>query len=175
MPRIFLYVIVSITFWPCFSLNFKEYPMPGDLIEIDRPHYQHWALYVGDGYVIHVTPIGENSPPSSAGSMTLLFKKAKVEKDLLDKAAGKDNWRVNNKYDNVLIPFPVEEIIWRAECQVGRIVPYFLLYKNCEHFVTKLRYGEAVSEQSSYKPGSYPFCSRGSYPFCSWGTWLSLI
>uniref|UniRef100_A0A8C3VA50 LRAT domain-containing protein n=1 Tax=Catharus ustulatus TaxID=91951 RepID=A0A8C3VA50_CATUS len=144
----------------------KEYPMPGDLIEIDRPHYQHWALYVGDGYVIHVTPIGK-----AAGSMTLLFKKAKVEKDLLDKAAGKDNWRVNNKYDNVLIPFPVEEIIWRAECQVGRIVPYFLLYKNCEHFVTKLRYGEAVSEQVEWhrvSPGCLPevsfvSCCRFSY------------
>ncbi|XP_054138632.1 phospholipase A and acyltransferase 1-like isoform X2 [Melozone crissalis] len=30
-------------------------PQPGDLIEIDRPGYQHWALYVGDGYVIHLT------------------------------------------------------------------------------------------------------------------------
>ncbi|XP_032924718.1 uncharacterized protein LOC117000800 isoform X3 [Catharus ustulatus] len=125
----------------------EEYPKPGDLIEIDRGLYQHWALYVGHGYVIHVTPIGENSPPASASTMSFLLKVAKVKKELLDKAAGKDNWRVNNKYDDVLIPFPVEEIIRRAERQVGRIVLYFLLYKNCEHFVTKLRYGKAVSEQ----------------------------
>ncbi|XP_014744314.1 PREDICTED: HRAS-like suppressor 3 [Sturnus vulgaris] len=126
----------------------KDYPIPGDLIEIDRPLYQHWALYVGNGYVIHVTPVGENSPPMSAGSVTLLMKKAKVKKELLEKAAENDNWRVNNKYDHYRNPFPVEEIIRRAERQIGRIVLYRLFYKNCEHFVTELRYGEAVSEQA---------------------------
>lgn len=32
---------------------------PGDLIEIFRPAYQHWALYLGDGYVINVAPLGK--------------------------------------------------------------------------------------------------------------------
>ncbi|KAK2100279.1 hypothetical protein P7K49_021627 [Saguinus oedipus] len=31
-------------------------PNPGDLIEIFRIGYEHWALYVGDGYVIHLAP-----------------------------------------------------------------------------------------------------------------------
>ncbi|XP_032924722.1 uncharacterized protein LOC117000801 isoform X2 [Catharus ustulatus] len=128
--------------------NDKEYPIPGDLIEIDRPLYQHWALYVGNGYVIHVTPIGENSPPASHASVTLLTKKAKVKKELLEEASKKDNWRVNNKYDLYRKPFPVEEIIRRAERQIDRVVLYFLFYKNCEHFVTELRYGEGVSEQA---------------------------
>ncbi|NXR22520.1 PA216 protein, partial [Cinclus mexicanus] len=125
----------------------KDDPIPGDLIEIDRPLYQHWALYVGGGYVIHVTPIGENSPPMTAGSVTLLMKRAKVKKELLKDAVGSDKWRVNNKYDYYRKPFPVEEMIQRAECQIGRVVLYRLFYKNCEHFVTELRYGEAVSEQ----------------------------
>lgn len=34
-------------------------PQPGDLIEIFRPAYQHWALYLGDGYIINVTPVGK--------------------------------------------------------------------------------------------------------------------
>lgn len=34
-------------------------PQPGDLIEIFRPAYQHWALYLGDGYIINLTPVGE--------------------------------------------------------------------------------------------------------------------
>ncbi|XP_062354922.1 uncharacterized protein LOC134047667 [Cinclus cinclus] len=126
----------------------KNDPIPGDLIEIDRPLYQHWALYVGGGYVIHVTPIGENSPPMTAGSVTLLMKRAKVKKELLKDAVGSDKWRVNNKYDCYRKPFPVEEMIQRAECQIGRVVLYRLFYKNCEHFVTELRYGEAVSEQA---------------------------
>lgn len=37
----------------------KCHPQPGDLIEIDRTGYQHWALYMGDGYVINVTPVGK--------------------------------------------------------------------------------------------------------------------
>ncbi|NXC88487.1 HRSL1 enzyme, partial [Cercotrichas coryphoeus] len=124
-------------------------PIPGDLIEIHRPLYQHWALYVGNGYVIHVTPIGENSPPSSAGSVTLLIKRAKVKKELLKDAAGEDKWCVNNKYDHYCKPLPVEEIIRRAESEIGKVVRYRLLHKNCEHFVTELRYGEGVSEQVS--------------------------
>ena len=38
--------------------------VPGDLIEIDRLVYSHWALYVGNGKAIHVTAdsgdIGQN-------------------------------------------------------------------------------------------------------------------
>ncbi|XP_015424472.1 PREDICTED: HRAS-like suppressor 3 [Myotis davidii] len=34
-------------------------PKPGDLIEILRPGYQHWALYVGDGYMVHLAPPGD--------------------------------------------------------------------------------------------------------------------
>lgn len=36
-------------------------PQPGDLIEIFRPAYQHWALYLGDGYIINLTPVGERA------------------------------------------------------------------------------------------------------------------
>lgn len=38
-------------------------PQPGDLIEIFRPAYQHWALYLGDGYIINLTPVGQSQPP----------------------------------------------------------------------------------------------------------------
>ncbi|NWS84101.1 HRSL1 enzyme, partial [Toxostoma redivivum] len=122
-------------------------PQPGDLIEIDRTHHQHWALYMGHGYVIHLTPADENSPPMSVSSVTLLTREAKVKKELLRNAAGNANWCVNNKYDQYRNPFPAEEIIRRAERQIGRVVVYRLLYKNCEHFVTELRYGEGISEQ----------------------------
>lgn len=29
---------------------------PGDLIEISRFGYEHWAIYVGHGYVVHLAP-----------------------------------------------------------------------------------------------------------------------
>lgn len=41
-------------------LQFREEPKPGDLIEISRIGYSHWAIYVGDGYVIHLAPPGKD-------------------------------------------------------------------------------------------------------------------
>ncbi|XP_077641810.1 phospholipase A and acyltransferase 1-like [Lonchura striata] len=120
-------------------------PQPGDLIEIDRPLYQHWALYLGDGYVIHVTDEGATSLMLSSSSIRATT--AKVKKQLLKEVVGNDKWRVNNKYDRSRTPFPVRKIIQRAEQWIDREVPYDVLYENCEHFVTMLRYGEGVSEQ----------------------------
>ncbi|XP_041331628.1 phospholipase A and acyltransferase 1-like isoform X2 [Pyrgilauda ruficollis] len=122
-------------------------PQPGDLIEIDRPGYQHWALYVGDGYVINVTPVDEGSPSLSVSTTSIFTKKAKVKKQLLKEVVGNNKWRVNNKYDRSRTPRPVGEIIQRAELWIDREVTYDVLNRNCEHFVTELRYGEGVSEQ----------------------------
>lgn len=38
------------------SSKFDQKPEPGDLIEIFRGNYQHWALYIGDGFVVHLAP-----------------------------------------------------------------------------------------------------------------------
>ncbi|XP_008640330.1 phospholipase A and acyltransferase 1 [Corvus cornix cornix] len=122
-------------------------PKPGDLIEIGRPLYQHWALYVGDGYVINVTPVDEGAPSLFVSTTSIFTRKAKVKKQLLKEVVGDDEWRVNNKYDRSRTPLPVEEIIRRAERWIDREVTYDLLGSNCEHFVTELRYGEGVSDQ----------------------------
>ncbi|XP_063264784.1 phospholipase A and acyltransferase 3-like [Prinia subflava] len=123
----------------------RSHPQPGDLIEIFRPVYQHWALYVGDGYVIHVTDEGDSSVLGSSSSMSAT--RAKVKKELLKKVVGNDKWCVNNKYDRSRDPLPVEEIIQRAEQWIGKEVPYNVLGSNCEHFVTGLRYGKRKSDQ----------------------------
>ncbi|XP_039573164.1 phospholipase A and acyltransferase 1-like [Passer montanus] len=122
-------------------------PRPGDLIEIDRPGYKHWAIYVGDGYVINVTPVDEGAPSLSVSTTSIFTRKAKVKKQLLKEVVGNNKWRVNNKYDRSRTPFPVEEIIRRAELCIDREVPYNVLKSNCEHFVTMLRYGEGESRQ----------------------------
>ncbi|NWZ34275.1 HRSL1 enzyme, partial [Brachypodius atriceps] len=125
--------------------NCKVPPQPGDLIEIRRPGYQHWALYVGNGYVIHVTDEGARSILGSSSSISAT--KAKVKKELLEEVAGNDKWRVNNKYDRSRTPLPVKEIIQSAEQWIDKQVPYDLLRSNCEHFVTMLRYGEELCDQ----------------------------
>ncbi|KAG7282866.1 hypothetical protein CRUP_020704, partial [Coryphaenoides rupestris] len=122
-------------------------PQPGDLIEIFRPAYQHWALYLGDGYIINLTPVDENPAAAVSSVKSVFSRKAVVRMQLLKEVVGSDSYRVNNKYDDDHTPLPVSEIIQRAQVLIGQEVSYDLLGSNCEHFVTLLRYGEGVSEQ----------------------------
>ncbi|ERE75970.1 HRAS-like suppressor-like protein [Cricetulus griseus] len=138
----------QMAFNDCFSLADPHNPRPGDLIEVFRPGYQHWALYLGDGYVINLTPIdGVPSPFTSAKSM--FSTKALVKMQLLKDVVGNDTYRINNKYDTTYPPLPVDEVIQRSEFAIGQEVAYDLLVNNCEHFVTLLRYGEGVSDQAN--------------------------
>ncbi|NWR36045.1 HRSL1 enzyme, partial [Tachuris rubrigastra] len=122
-------------------------PEPGDLIEIKRPLYQHWALYLGDGYVLNVTPVDEGAPSLLVSTISIFTRKAKVKKQLLKEVVENNDWEVNNKYDLFLNPFPVKKIIKQAESYIDMEVPYDVLSKNCEHFVTMLRYGVGDSSQ----------------------------
>ncbi|KAA8589575.1 hypothetical protein FQN60_012940 [Etheostoma spectabile] len=122
-------------------------PQPGDLIEIFRPAYQHWALYLGDGYIINLTPVDENQAAAMSSVKSVFSRKAVVRMQLLKEVVGSDSYRVNNKYDHNHTPLPISEIIQRAQVLIGQEVSYDLLGSNCEHFVTLLRYGEGVSEQ----------------------------
>ncbi|XP_059334958.1 phospholipase A and acyltransferase 1-like [Ammospiza nelsoni] len=121
----------------------EDSPNPGDMIEIKRGPYEHWALYVGDGYVIYFTPVDEEATTLSASSGSILTRKARVQKELLKVA--RNDWAVNNKCDGFRTPLPVGEIIWRAECCIGKDVTYDVLGRCSEEFVTNLRYGGEVS------------------------------
>ncbi|NXK70996.1 HRSL1 enzyme, partial [Sylvietta virens] len=127
------------------------HPQPGDLIMIYRPGYQHWALYVGDGYVIHLTskPCAWWVLGCPKSPVSLYYKRPMVKKELLKEVVGEDKWRVNKKYDHSRTPLPVKEIIQRAEKCIAMEVEYDVITCNCEHFVTELRYGEAASDQVS--------------------------
>ncbi|KAM9659734.1 phospholipase A and acyltransferase 3 isoform 1-T1 [Trichechus inunguis] len=122
-------------------------PRPGDLIEIFRPFYRHWAIYVGDGYVVHLAPPSEIAGAGAASVMSALADKAIVKKELLYDVAGKDKYQVNNKHDDKYLPLPPSKIIQRAEELVGQEVLYKLTSENCEHFVNELRYGVSRSDQ----------------------------
>ncbi|XP_053544814.1 phospholipase A and acyltransferase 3 [Bombina bombina] len=117
-------------------------PKPGDLIEFFRPLYQHWGIYVGDGYVVHLTDQEGFSSFSSAFGAT-----AAVRKDRLDKAACGCKYRVNNKYDKKRSPNPPGKVVQAALEEVGKQMPYSVTSGNCEHFVTNLRYGDCLSDQ----------------------------
>uniref|UniRef100_A0A4X1VJ79 Phospholipase A and acyltransferase 3 n=1 Tax=Sus scrofa TaxID=9823 RepID=A0A4X1VJ79_PIG len=125
----------------------RREPQLGDLIEIFRPFYRHWAIYVGDGYVVHLAPPSEIAGAGAASLMSALTDKALVKKELLYEVAGRDRYQVNNKHDGKYSPLPPSKIVQRAEELVGQEVLYKLTSENCEHFVNELRYGVARSDQ----------------------------
>ncbi|KAK4318656.1 hypothetical protein Pmani_010350 [Petrolisthes manimaculis] len=122
-------------------------PSPGDLIEIFRPGYQHWALYVGDGYVIHVVRPCEKSGAAKGSLGSITRAKAKIQKEALNVVVDGDSYCINNQLDNKYKPLPVGNIIRAAERQVGRTIPYDLISHNCEHWVNNMRYGRRESRQ----------------------------
>uniref|UniRef100_A0A8C7JMH2 LRAT domain-containing protein n=1 Tax=Oncorhynchus kisutch TaxID=8019 RepID=A0A8C7JMH2_ONCKI len=125
-------------------------PQPGDLIEIFRGTYQHWALYVGEGYIVHLCP------PTGAGAYSLvsvLCDTAVVTKESLEEIVGKDRFLVNNLLDGKHKPRSVYDILRDARSLLGLEMPYCILRGNCEHFVTELRYGKGESRQVSVAIG----------------------
>ncbi|XP_018768503.3 phospholipase A and acyltransferase 1-like isoform X1 [Serinus canaria] len=115
---------------------------PGDLIEVDRPFHQHWALYIGGGYVINLTPVGRKDVQLGVHTVAAFIRK--VKKQRLKVVVRNNKWRVNNKYDDSYSPLPVEEIIRRAEICNDRVLNYRGFGSNCENFVKKLRYGDPL-------------------------------
>ncbi|XP_073342670.1 phospholipase A and acyltransferase 4-like [Pagrus major] len=146
-------------------------PKPGDLIEIFQGVYEHWAVYVGDDWVVHVTvPTGDkkklrylvHNPAHMLSVSLLLFmgtvpgavssslmsvptEKAMVVKEKLQEVVGNDTCRISldRKYTPHLIHIIVEE----ADRLAAKRMKYSVISKNFEHFENELRYGKAESCQ----------------------------
>ncbi|XP_059900683.1 phospholipase A and acyltransferase 3-like [Gadus macrocephalus] len=125
---------------------------PGDLIEIFRGVINHWAVYVGDDFVVHLTtPNGSSatissSSGSSSGAMSIT--KALVKYEKLKAVVGDFNWGINNSMDRERQPRDAETIVEEALQLVGSEPLYNLLLNNCEHFAKELRYGISQSKQA---------------------------
>ncbi|XP_062341628.1 phospholipase A and acyltransferase 3-like [Osmerus eperlanus] len=126
---------------------YDKKPEPGDLIEFFRGMYQHWAVYIGDGFVIHFAPDSEVQGVGNSGLMSVRHNKVRVKKEKLSVVVGSDKWRVNNILDKKFDARPVDLILKDARRMVGAELHYNIATKNCEHFVTDLRYGKPESRQ----------------------------
>ncbi|XP_043777155.1 phospholipase A and acyltransferase 3-like [Cervus elaphus] len=131
-----------------FFLVLQPKPQPGDLIEIFRRFYRHWAVYVGDGYVVHVAPPSNIPGALVASIMSSAVDKAFVKKQRLRDVVGRDKYEVNNKHDDKHKPFKPSEIVQQAEKLVDKEFSYNLFSNNCEHFANELRYGVRRSDQT---------------------------
>ncbi|KAJ8279453.1 hypothetical protein COCON_G00065190 [Conger conger] len=118
--------------------SFQKLPQPGDLIEINRGKIQHWGVYIGDNAIVHLTTDAEKNGLSTNGI---------VRMDKMSEVVGTDECRVNNLLDDTYKPRSPDAIVSDAKRQVGQKPTYNLLHRNCEHFVTDLRYGKSISRQ----------------------------
>ncbi|KAI3351680.1 hypothetical protein L3Q82_020511 [Scortum barcoo] len=143
------------------SLQYDEKPELGDLIEIFRGSYQHWAVYVGDGFVVHLAPPSEVSGSHANSMMSVLAERAIVKKEELWDVVGTDQWKISNNLDKEYEPRPAHIIVRDACAQVGQKLPYCVFRGNCEHFANELRYGKAESRQVSR--ATLVFYMQGSF------------
>jgi hypothetical protein len=113
-------------------------PLKGDLIEIKRTLYDHWAVYVGDGEVIHLCDMGDC--------------KATIKRHLLKDVCGESLCRINNLESAALKrglkPRCVDTILKDAFKMLNEKIDYHLITNNCEHFATGCRFGSRFSEQA---------------------------
>lgn len=129
---------------------FEKDPAPGDLIEIHRGAYKHWAIYVGQNEVVHLIP-----PTHGDGDSVGLFhlvqfldsSSAEVRCEKIWDVVGPHHYHVNNLLDDQYRPRRRNQIVRDARALVGRWLPYNVAAYNCEHFVTDLRYGKPQSRQ----------------------------
>ncbi|XP_061585751.1 uncharacterized protein LOC133450866 [Cololabis saira] len=124
-----------------FDMDKREIK-PGDLIEILRGLYNHWAVYVGGGNIVHFVNTGLGSSSSDGGDVG-----GKVLKEKLQDVAGNNYCRINNRLDYKYRPHPANDIVEKACSLVDTELQYNLKKYNCEHFATKMRYGEPDSQQ----------------------------
>ncbi|XP_054714172.1 phospholipase A and acyltransferase 1-like [Uloborus diversus] len=130
------------SFIPAFDLHAEI----GDLIQIDRVLYSDWALYVGNGNVVHVSGVDmdNNEIPSDTAEVRL--------SSLVD-VAGMSGVRVNNKIvgakERGLDAFPADDVVEKAYSYLDKEVDFNMLTRNSEHYVTEWKYGEGWSDQAA--------------------------
>ncbi|XP_029317006.1 retinoic acid receptor responder protein 3-like [Cottoperca gobio] len=120
---------------------------PGDLIEIFRGTYEHWAIYIGGNEVIHLIPSTDDSGHFSGLLMFVDTDRAQVKRQKIWEVVGHHRFEINNFLDHKYEPHERRIIVRDACSMVGQELQYSLATHNCEHFVTELRYGKPESRQ----------------------------
>lgn len=120
----------------------------GDLLEIRRGLYSHWAVYAGNGKIFHLT-FNLSECDGIIGIFKRLLSKSIVRCEKLDDVAGTSDVIVNNSLDGQVKPKMGEDTIKIAETceQEGG---YSILFGNCETFANMCRYGHPISFQAVY-------------------------
>ncbi|XP_022653361.1 HRAS-like suppressor 3 [Varroa jacobsoni] len=117
----------------------------GDIVEIDRTLYAHWAVHVGDGRVVHVAGPSEEDIPSEPWALVHLCPLAEL--------AGCSRVRVNNKSvrakERKVRSLDGTQVAARALAQRGHKLDFNFLTRNAEFYATQWKYGQGWSDQGA--------------------------
>ncbi|OWF37442.1 Phospholipid-metabolizing enzyme A-C1 [Mizuhopecten yessoensis] len=99
-----------------------------------------------DGQIVHITGTGVGGlfQVSSIGFGEQAFVKIEHFRNVADGCKAK----INNTQDHNKRPRPSSEIVKEANAMVGK-ADFNVLWNNCEHFASYLRYGEGSSNQGT--------------------------
>ncbi|XP_069121995.1 phospholipase A and acyltransferase 1-like [Argopecten irradians] len=116
--------------------------LEGDLIEFPRLFYKHWAVYLGDDIIIHVTPCDDEDRSDSRIFRSKFCGKPKVcvKIEPISNVENSSQARRNNEIDQFHKPLDPSEIKEKAGTMVGPF-DYNLFTNNCKHFAVYVRYG----------------------------------
>ncbi|XP_021380256.1 HRAS-like suppressor 2 [Mizuhopecten yessoensis] len=138
----------------------------GDMVEFPNNIYSHWGVYIGNENIVHLT--GDKATNAGANGSFVSGSFFSVSGVQLDKACVKVEHflevaegcmaKRNNDKDNTLRaigirPRPRDEIVRTALASRGE-AKYNVLWNNCEHFASYLRYGEKWSDQANLAVGT---------------------
>ncbi|KAE9547026.1 hypothetical protein FO519_009762 [Halicephalobus sp. NKZ332] len=142
-------------------------PKRGDLLVFNSVGYCHWAVYIGNNKVIHVTAAHSDkfSLESIINALIDKASKAVVKEEELEMLNFVIRFtHVDNSLDSQIPPFSPDEIVRRARSKIGSWY-YDLERNNCEHFAKWCRYGEEVCQQLvyAYDTGDSAGAGLGSY------------
>ncbi|CAG5866864.1 unnamed protein product [Menidia menidia] len=122
---------------------------PGDLIEIYRGTYKHWAIFIGGNEVVHLIPETSTGDLGDFGELLSFLDSstARVRRQRIWEVIKSSEFHINNYLDDEYRPRESRTIVREACRLVGLERPYNIATYNCEHFVTELRYGKPESRQ----------------------------
>jgi HRAS-like suppressor 3 len=116
-----------------------------DIIEIKRSGYSHYAIYVGNGYVQHL------SHEYNLFSNVYITRNGRILREKLIDVTRNDLCRINNKKKSAkkheLVPQEPQQIKTYLDAYLNTPVEYSIYSYNCEHIVTQWKFGKAFSDQ----------------------------
>lgn len=126
----------------------------GDLLEINRGLYNHWAVYIGGHEVVHLTGLNrrKNQNDTRGNFFTISgikYDTAAVSRESFWNVVLGSRVRVNNETCRGCPVRSDRDIVATAlEFTKQTKAEYHVLRNNCEHFATYCRYQRAFSRQS---------------------------